>query len=736
MSVRDMRRGWTGILGGLVVCLWQVVAQGEAPVEPGQADAEAQLAFDSRADRLNYDRANGIVEGIGKVIIRRGDVELKADYVRVNVETGDADALGDVTLTRGADVWTGPSLKYNFKTGAGLTSNMKITALPFYVNAESFERSPEGTYILHNAWASTCNPDEGRVDFHVTARKMEVMPNENIKARGAVWWFGGVPTMYMPYWYRDLDNETGFHFVPGYDSKSGAFLLSSYRYRINPGMTGETHVDYRTERGVAGGQDFKWNTGENRHVGNLIGYVADDQEPMDKSDIAEGKDIDASRYRVRYHDQYVVSERDLVLARAHYLSDTDILEDFFEDEFRDERQPDNYASYTHRGDMYSASLVARMRLNDFYENVNRLPEASLDMYRQPIGESDFYYESRTAAGFLQRQFPDGSTEEDYDTLRIDSGHTFYYPDKYFGFLNFVPRAGGRATYYSNTRRSETSIETTSMVDTNGVTTTSTNAVTRDVDAGADMRGVFELGFETSYKAFQTYDTAYGPRRHIVEPFANYTLIPEPNLTPDQLYQFDDVDRVDEQQDVRFGVRQKWQEKRDNGAFDLVDLEVSSILNIHRDEDQDAIESLFWDGEIRPADGWALDTDGRWSLTDGALATMNTWVAYNGIEDLITRVEHRYKRESSNLLIGEVTLFPKARWSYNTYARYEFETSRMEEVGGYIQRIFTCVGLRVGRNVLPGYTREDGVKQDEEYRFLIELWLTAFPESRLGGKHRS
>lgn len=705
---------------------------------PGEGQIEAS------ADRLNYDREHGVVEGIGHAVLKRGDVVLRADYVRVNTETQEAHAFGEVSITRGTDVWTGSSITYNFQTGAGLTPKMEAAVAPFYVKSEQSERTGDGRYILQDAWVTTCNPETEPVDFHVTARRLEVVPSEYIKARGAVWWFGGVPCMYIPYWYRDLDGDFGWQFIPGYSSDDGAFLLSSYHYRITPGLKGRTHLDYRTERGVAGGQDFKWNYGDDQHVGNFKTYYADDQDPIDPEDVTAGDDITADRYRIRLHDSYSFTDRDLLFGRAQYLSDPDVLEDFFDKEFREERQPDNYADYTHRGDLYTANILARSRLNDFYSNVNRLPEASTVFFRQPIGESDIYYEGQTAAAYLEQVFPKKSASEKYDSFRLDSQHTVYRPAKHFGFLTLIPRAGARGTYYSQTRRTETTTQasvvtvTNTTVDASGATvsqvssSTTTNTVTRDVPNGADGRGSVELGFETSYKAFGLYDTAYGPRRHIIEPFANYTFIPEPNLTPADLYQFDEVDQLAERNDVRLGVRNKWQERRDSGPSDLIDAEVSTIVNIHRPEGQDTIENLYFDTELRPVEDWAIDFDGTYNIPNGDLTTFNSWLTWDASDQARTRLEYRYRQDDSSLLFGDLTLFPKSRWTYNGYARYEFEQSRMEEVGGYIQHIFHCVGLKVGSNYIPSYTRTDGTEKKDEYRAMVEFWLTAFPGHGLGG----
>ena len=61
------------------------------------------------------------------------------------------------------------------------------------------------------------------------------------------------------------------------------------------------------------------------------------------------------------------------------ISDPDVLEDFFDQEFRYGAQPDNRISLTHRGDDYTATLLGAVRLNDFFDAVERLPDASFDV---------------------------------------------------------------------------------------------------------------------------------------------------------------------------------------------------------------------------------------------------------------------------------------------------------------------------------------------------------------------
>lgn len=113
--------------------------------------------------------------------------------------------------------------------------------------------------------------------------------------------------------------------------------------------------------------------------------------------------------------------------------------------------------------------------------------------------------------------------------------------------------------------------------------------------------------------------------------------------------------------------------------------------------------------------------------------MNTRLTYAG-GDLRLAVEHRYRDQQSSLLIGSVEMFPKGPWTYSAHARHEFEDSRLEEVGGYVQRNLDCMSVRCGLNYMPGYTRTDGTEQKDEYRIILAFWLTAFPETSLSTDH--
>ncbi len=743
-----MDRIRTIVLGLMAaICLSSSVAApdnllGDLSTQPA-LDASTPIEVD--AEELDYDRPSGRITATGNVVVTCGVDELRAERVLVNMNTGDSYAIGNVILKRGDSETRATKLQYNFRTRVCDLDNPEVNAEPFRVLAKKITRKGQNEYVLHNAKVTTCVYKHPHSHFHIRAKRITVVPGEYMKTKNAVLFFWRLPCIYLPYWRRDLTGDAGFRIYPGYRSKFGAYLLTSYYHRLNSHLRAEHHLDYRELRGVAVGEDLKWNIPGGG--GKLRLYYLDDQAPMDTAAGEPTSEIDSQRYRIHLQHNQVLTPRTLMLSKLNYHSDSDILRDFFDREYRASRQPENYVSFSHRRDSFTLTALANARFNDFYSNVNRLPELSLDVFRLQLGRSSFYYEGQTSASQLERVFAEGSGDEDYSALRVDTEHMLFQPRRFGGWLNVVPRAGYRGTYYSATMGTETSEMVTTTTSTNttvegGVTNTvistvsTTNSSTSITDAGAQLRNIFEIGAEASFKAFKSLGSFGGvPRRHVVEPYANYSFRMEPDIKPDELYQFDSIDRLDKLHQTVLGVRNKIQSKRNGRPFDLADIDTYTVIKLDPEDDEDAFERLYLDAEFRPTTWLSLDMDGVYYLVDSELEQFNTRFDVKRPKAWKARLEHRYRFESSNLLTGLITLYPSSRWALNVFGRYEFEESRFEEQGGYIERKLDCLGMRLGASVLPGYTLSDGSEQEDEYRVMLELWLTAFPELSLSSSQK-
>ena len=679
----------------------------------------ADTPIEVDAEQLDYDKINGRITAAGNVVIVCGSDELRAGRVLVNVNSGDTYAIGNVLLRRGSQEVKADKMHYNFRTRVCSLDAPVVDASPFRALADTVTRSAENVFVLNNAKVTTCIYKHPHSHYHIRARKIKVEPGKNMKALGAVWFFGPIPCFYIPYWYQRLDEQSGFRLYPGYRSRWGAYLLGSYRQRLSSFLRAEHHVDYRTERGIAVGEDLRWNIADG--FGDVSLYMLDDQMPVQDDGALDAEDTESERYRIRIRHNQPIGDRTQMLLQANYLSDPLILHDFFDREFRRSRQPENYLSVAHRRDAFTVTALANVRLNDFYENVNRLPEVLLDVFRLQLGDSSFYYESQSAAAQLERVWPEGDDTEDYAATRLDSGHMFYQPRRIDGWLNLIPRAGYRGTYYSASHWER-------------ITGDATNPVSEWVETGALYRNVFEVGSEISFKAFKLLPSSVEqPWRHVAEPYADYSLRLEPDVLPDELYQFDSVDRLDAVHEILVGMRNKLQTKLDGQSVDVADVNIYTVLDLDVEEEEKFLDLLYWDTEFHPAAWMALEVDGIYSLDASVLQRLNTRFSLYRKDVWSAGLEHRYREEDSNLLALDATFYPNKAWAFNAFGRYEFEGSRLEEQGGYVQRTLDCLGIRVGGSILPGYSRSDGTEREDEYRIMLEMWLTAFPEVGFGSR---
>lgn len=691
------------------------------------------LPVDIEADSLEYLTDNKTIAGTGNVQIREGADLLKADYVTVQTETRDVYARGNVVFRRSGNVWQGQELRYNLKTKEGDFGEFQAFVNPFYIRAEDSKRISDQHYELKGLVLTTCDNDPP--DFSIRAREASLTDGTKISARGVLIYLGSVPVFWLPRLDRNLaGNRSYWQFEPGYSSRKGFYMLTGYGFRWTKNFKTVTHVDAYSEKGVGLGQDFVWQGREtNRPVsGALQTYYIDDQKPF-RSDAEREREQDLvsnERYRVKLTHNQVLSDRDYTLAEANYVSDPDMLKDFFTEDYRLSSQPENRATVTHRGDHYTAGMLVNGRLNDFYENVNRLPEFFLDASRQQVGESGFYYESQNRLSWLEHVFPAGDDNTDYDALRADSLHMLYYPTRHFGFLNLMPRAGYRGTFYDKTYSNKTITNTVVTTGTNGLVSVTNEVESIRAEDGGALRNLYEVGFETSLKAFRTWDDLIvmgdgDGLRHVAEPYLKHTYTPEPNVLPDELPQFDSVDSLNKRHDLLIGMRNKFQTRRDKKIVDLMDANVYTTYNLDPEEDEEDFSDIFFYTQLRLVNWLPIDFDGSYDTYDSSFRTFNSQISYLMTDESSLALEYRYYRDEQNQVALEALLFPHDRWSFKGYMRWDTELDGLQEYSLLVQHKSRCLGYGLGFGHILGTDDEA-----DEYRVWVQLWLNAFPSSVL------
>jgi len=573
----------------------------------------------------SFDPATQIATATGDVHIKYGDTEIVANRADYNASTGDVKAAGNVTVIKAGDTYKGEMLIYNVQTGElhgnAVRSNMIHDNGTLLYQLNDLQTETKNVERIDGKDAFFTTHDLANPNYKVKARSMTIYPNDRIVMKNVKVYAGNTPVFWFPYLSQPLDDELGYKFTPGYTDTWGAYLLNQYGVIHGDHTLAEYKVDLRSSRGLAVGADFiSLKQKNNTQWGKLKFYYAFDSDPLLNQASENRVDVPEGRYRINFqHRIYITgpAERTWYLDfDINKMSDEFFYEDYFFEEYRTQREPDNQVSLVRADPRYTATLMAKFQLNDFYRTDTRLPELAFDFTRQPIFNSGFYYQGNSSFGVLEERR--GSVEKDNTNNLIQQGedflasggttnlsrsgfnrvlgrdptldlttdlvsdaliklngelgdfgftrfHTYHevlYPKTVFGWLTLVPRLGVGYQHYSS------------------------------IDGGApglnsDGRALIQAGFDASFKVTKTWDDVKNDRlgldglKHTVQPYINYSYlnadpinglpgidrnVPTTRPRPLDIPFYSGIDSLRTWNVARMGVRNLLQTRRDYSSY--------------------------------------------------------------------------------------------------------------------------------------------------------------------------
>jgi LPS-assembly protein len=578
--------------------------------------AQAQLPTDSLLSTLennvdiegletNFDPDTGIASAKGNVHIRYGDTEIKGQEAEYNYNTGDVIARGDVTVVKAGVIYQGERIVYNTNTselhGADIRSGMAHKGGQLFYDMGSFETETKYVERVDGEGVFITTHDMANPNYKVKARKITIYPEDRVVMKGVKIYAGNTPVLWLPYVSQPLDDEVGYTFSPGYGQNWGAFLLNQYGMIHGDHTLAKYHLDLRSARGLAGGVDLiSLKNKDNQNIGRLKLYYANDSDPLRSQANEVRSDVDSSRYRINFqHRIYITGPA----AKTWHLdfdinkmSDEFFYEDFFMDEFRSNREPDNQVSLVRSDPRYTATLMAKFQLNDFYRTDTRLPEIAFDFTRQPIFNSGFFYQGSTSWGIMKEKLGSVERAQAEETLKsalyaqglLDKNQdkngqdrdleellTEFKDARSFDFdskglrqtLGLDPAAQfGRDEVEQSltilqTQLSENSFQRLhsyhealypktffgwlNVVPRLGAGVTSYSSIEGgDRELSSDTRPIFHAGMDVSFKLTKTWEDVSKPNfgldglKHTVQPYINYSY-----LNADEIEGLPSIDRM-------------------------------------------------------------------------------------------------------------------------------------------------------------------------------------------------
>ena len=555
--------------------------------------------------------------------------ELRQDpFARVKVLEYVMSPSGKQTLKvdiiRNRTTMRAERLSGNMQTGVLQFRNFTMKTGILYCSGKEAERLFDGRISVRDTTFTTCEYlQDDHAHYSILTKKAIIDPRDSDRGvfnynadqgEHSVWAFNnfielfGIPCLWLPVLHKPSDlSAFGGRIEIGRSSSWGYYVRGAKNFQLlnDPYLNANLLLDFYSERGFGYGLGMDFMTEESST--ELFFYGLHDRHPYyyweDDDDYSSRWAENNSRLKIpKYRYEFRVANMTHLLPRLDFrgqvdvLSDYNLLDEFFNRRYESVLEPPTFTSLEYQHDRFTVSAYATVRVNSFFTTVQRLPEIRFDFQRQELFRN-LYYQGETSFDYLSmrwREFDRDRTDptlgenQNYSSFRFDTLHMFYYPLKVFN-INLIPRAGLRLTAYSKSSKEKITYEDLgNMFSADAVDGQPTVSVKNyDSDGGSRLRVVGELGIEANtkfYRAWQEVKSAYWDLdglRHVMQPYINYTFIPKTNVSADNLYYFDEIDRIEEQNVIRTGLLNRLQTRRNEQITELVSLEHYWDYYFHR-----------------------------------------------------------------------------------------------------------------------------------------------------------
>ena len=587
---------------------------GRHEVIPGRDERE--IAVD--AEVLGYERQGSIIRASGGVAVTRPGMTLTADEVRIDRETSEGQARGDVVLRTDGVNARGDYAQLDLTDERGFIENGEVD-LPktgYVITGDRLQKGYGQTYRARDGTFTTCHcgglespawsfasPDLD-VDLHGTGR-----------ARNVTFRVRDVPVLYFPYAVFPVNRtrQTGF-LMPrvgqsfGGDNPRGFEYEQPFFWAINKSMDTTAAVRVETEARVGGAAEYRYAL--NRYSRGTIAGTYFNEVLRTKPPEFDDPAIVAEPPRNRWGVYSKMRDRNVAGIQA-YLDAMVVSDDLFFREIRSatfkpvERQSSQTRFYTasRLGGLRASNHVAVWGEGTFYQdlNVKLKHEDETVFQRAPILEVQAWravLNDRLALSFAG-QTVNYQRQEGFDGLRVDMQPQARIPFRFGRFVFGQLEGSVRGTGYHQTDgqeiarvcvggptpgkpcSSQTGCGAGGKCEAQPVELTCINGpragrpCTDDASCGGDQfmcravgpagqiddnqaRGTVRLGWRLGTEIARVYPFerwGFSKLKHTIEPVVSYGWIPHAEGQHD-LPLYDGVDRINRRSLVSYGFESR------------------------------------------------------------------------------------------------------------------------------------------------------------------------------------
>jgi hypothetical protein len=245
-----------------------------------ETETEEELDLSLKADYISYEKIEeeDLIIAKGGALLKYQDIEVKADYLKINLNTHLLFASGKVLFKQDETETYCEELSYNWKTKKIIFLKLKAELTgegikgKIYYQGEKMENFPETVELTEGSF-TTCELEEPH--YHIIAKEMIIYPKDKIIARNISWYEGKTKIITLPYFLIFLDRKTQLPILPkiGQNSTEGWFIKTNFNYYIDEKSYGTLYVDWMEKKGLGIGLKQTWEIGDEDNAGETSLYL-------------------------------------------------------------------------------------------------------------------------------------------------------------------------------------------------------------------------------------------------------------------------------------------------------------------------------------------------------------------------------------------------------------------------------------------------------------------------------
>jgi len=265
-----------GMFGGVMGVHAQTVSAPALVLKPSSLlqegipqETRKQLPTFLETDSLN-ERTNQQTVLEGQVVLRRGEILLKADKVDYDQVDDFAKARGNVYINQSGNIYQGPALDLHLDAFEGFFTqpNYRLLKNNAYGSADRIDFVDNAHTVMHNASFTTCQRKPGPnwvPDWFFKGDKISIDSDRNTGlVEGASVRFKGVPILPVPEVEFPLNDERKSGLLPpsiGADNIGGLEYTQPYYWNLAPNRDITLSPTYWSRRGLKLGTEFRYLEG-------------------------------------------------------------------------------------------------------------------------------------------------------------------------------------------------------------------------------------------------------------------------------------------------------------------------------------------------------------------------------------------------------------------------------------------------------------------------------------------